>query len=105
MPVTDPGGRLCKEASERHLHEDPRSFPDYTEQDLHALLALQRGSASPDQQRHALEYMVNWLCGTYDIAYRDDERLTTLALGKQLVGQHLVHMLKRAPTKLKGENG
>lgn len=88
---------------ERTLKADPRDYPDYTEADVQALRALNRGEATTDQQRRAVEYLVNWVCCTYDMAYRPSERETLLQLGKQMVGQHVVWLLKTAETKAKGD--
>ncbi len=66
---------------------------------MQALRALQRGSATDDQQQRALEFIINAVCGTYDCASRKNETETNLALGKQRVGQILVYFLNDAPTQ------
>ena len=51
-----------------------------------------------DQQKRALDWIVHKACATYDFAYRpggpEGERDTNIALGRQLVGQQIVKLLK-----------
>lgn len=61
--------------------------------DISAIQALQRGSATADQQKRALDYIIN-LAGTYDLSYRpDNPRDTDFAEGKRYVGLQLVKAL------------
>jgi hypothetical protein len=66
--------------------------------DVAALQALERGDATPDQQRRALWYIVNDICGAYDWPYRpggqDAERDTNVALGRMFVGVQIRTKLK-----------
>ena len=63
--------------------------------DAACVQALNRGDATPDQQKRALAYLIGPLCGTYDMAYRPaSPRDTDFALGKAFVGQQLVKFLK-----------
>lgn len=63
--------------------------------DAGAMQALSRGDASPDQQKRALQYIIESLCGTYDMSYRsgkpDD---TAFAEGKRAVGLQIVKLIK-----------
>jgi len=62
--------------------------------DAAAFQALQRGDATEDQQRRALKYLIEMLCGTYDLPYRPaSPRDTDFALGKMWVGQQIVKLL------------
>lgn len=62
--------------------------------DAAALQALQRGEATPEQQQRALGFLINTVCGTYDMAYRPaSERDTAFALGKAFVGQQITKLL------------
>ena len=81
--------------------KDPLAPPDYVKADVHALRACASGTASEDQQKRSIKYIIEKVCGTYDCAFRpgDADRETNLALGKQRVGQILVHLLKTAPTE------
>jgi hypothetical protein len=69
--------------------------------DVAALKALQRGDATEQQQRHALKFIVERVCGTYEEQFCPDEdgrRATDYALGKRRVGLFLVSLLA-APIK------
>jgi hypothetical protein len=72
--------------------------PPFDDQDAAALQALAKGSASIDQQKRVLEWIITKVCGTYDLAYRpggeDGARDTVFALGRQFVGQQMVKVLK-----------
>jgi hypothetical protein len=58
-----------------------------------AVKAMERGEARPDQQRIVLNYLIDDLCGTYDLSYRPDgaggERDTAFAEGRRFVGLEL----------------
>ncbi len=62
--------------------------------DAAALQAVHRGEATPEQQQRALQYVIETLCGTYDLAFRPASgRDTDFALGKVWVGQQIVKLL------------
>lgn len=74
----------------------PWRRPESDVADVAALQALQRGSASSDQQKRALEWIINHAAGTYGWSYRpgpDGERDTLIALGRQYVGQQIIVLL------------
>ena len=62
--------------------------------DAAAVQALSRGDASPEQQKRALDYVIQKLSCTYDLSYRsgksDD---TAFAEGKRWVGLQLVKLI------------
>jgi hypothetical protein len=59
--------------------------------DIAAIQALVRGDASPEQQRRAVDYIINDIAGTYDMSYRpESERDSVFAEGKRYVGLQLV---------------
>lgn len=63
--------------------------------DVAAIQALARGDATADQQRRALDYIINNIAGTYDLSYRpDSDRDTAFAEGKRFVGLQIVTRLK-----------
>lgn len=69
--------------------------PPWEPADVSAIQALQRGDATADQQRRALDYLINAVCATYDLSYRpDSDRDTAFAEGKRFVGLQLVKMTK-----------
>jgi hypothetical protein len=69
----------------------------YDEADTYAIKALMAGKASEGQQQRALSWIINTLCGTYDLSFRPGEggdRDTVFAEGKRHVGMQLVKMTK-----------
>lgn len=88
--------------SKRAVQIAPQSAPwlppAYEKADVSAIQALAAGLASPEQQKRALDWIINQAAGTYDLAYRpggeDGSRDTTFALGRVFVGQQVVKMLK-----------
>ena len=63
--------------------------------DARALQAVAGGTATAEQAKHALDFVVFVLCGTYDFPYRPSgDRDTTLALGRMFVGQQIVKLTK-----------
>lgn len=71
---------------------------EYESADATAIQALQAGTASPDQQRRALRWIVEQAAGTYEISYRagglEGDRETAFAEGRRFVGSQVVKMLK-----------
>lgn len=95
---------LVKKSEQIKLKSDVREYPDYTEADVRAIRAVNGGNATPEQQTRAMEFIVNNICCTYDMAFRPgDIHASMVAEGKRIAGLHLVNMLKHAPTKT-GEN-
>ena len=66
----------------------------YTDADIAAVQALQRGEATPEQQKRALEWIVNQAAGTYDLEYRTEPRDHAFVSGRRFVGLQIVKMLK-----------
>lgn len=66
--------------------------------DISAIQALQKGEASPDQQRRALDWIIISAAGTYEASYRpggqEGERDTCFAEGRRFVGNQIVKALK-----------
>lgn len=64
--------------------------------DAAAFQALQRGNATADQQKRALDWLVKKACRTYDLSYRpgaDGERDTNFAEGQRSIGLQVVKLL------------
>ena len=60
-----------------------------------AVLALESGEATAEQQQVALAWIVKEACGVYDLAYHpteDGRRDTDFMLGRQFVGQQILKM-------------
>lgn len=65
---------------------------DWSNADAGAIQALTRGDAPPDLQQRAIKYIVEVLCGTYDMSFRQNDRDTCFAEGKRFVGLQLVKL-------------
>ena len=69
----------------------------YAVADASALQALQRGEASPEQQKRALRWILTGPCHTWDMSYRpgheDGRRDTDFAEGARFVGLQVVKLL------------
>jgi hypothetical protein len=74
----------------------PWKPPPYEDADAGALQALARGTATAEQQKRALDWIVTKAAGSYDWPYRPglDDRDTNVALGRMFVGQQIVKLLK-----------
>lgn len=70
--------------------------------DAASIQALIRGNATSDQQQRAIAFIVNALCGTYDMSYRPvSTRDTDFAEGKRFVGAQIVKLSKLNLASLK----
>lgn len=59
-----------------------------------AVQAMQRGEATPDQQKQLLNWIINQAAATYDISFQlDGDRFTNFAEGRRFVGAQLVKLL------------
>src|SRR5690349_20165638 len=58
-----------------------------------AIQALSAGVANEGQQKTALDWILKGACGLSDWPYRESERETCIALGRQFVGQQIVGLL------------
>lgn len=73
-------------------------FPrDYELADAMAIKGVANGTASPDQQKRAMAYIVHTLSGYYDMSYRpggeDGRRDSDFAEGARFVGAQLVKLI------------
>jgi hypothetical protein len=66
----------------------PYDLPEAT-----AFQAIQRGEATPDQQRRALDWLIKSAAGVYEFQYYPSDRDTAFALGRAFVGQQVVKLL------------
>lgn len=86
----------------------PWQPPSYTDRDIAAIQALARGDASPDQQTHALRFIVETICCCYDMSFRpgvEGDRDTAFAEGRRFVGLQLVKMTKLNVAALRKVHG
>lgn len=70
-----------------------------------AIQALARGDASPDQQRGALNFIINQAAATYEPTFQlSGPHDTAFAEGRRFVGLQLVKLTKLNPTALRKAN-
>lgn len=60
-----------------------------------AIQALAAGTATEEQQKDALAFIIENICGTYDLSYRPDSPYeTAFAEGRRFAGLQIVKLLK-----------
>ena len=59
-----------------------------------AIKALDRGEATPEQQRRALTTIIEGISMYYDLSYRSDPYDTAFAEGRRFVGAQIVKLTK-----------
>lgn len=72
-----------------------RSINNWTLADAHAIKAIQTGTASPEQQKQSLDWILKGACGLPDWPYEagnHDE--TNINLGRHFVGHQIMKLLK-----------
>jgi hypothetical protein len=62
--------------------------------DATAMQALASGTANDGQQKRALDWIIKDACALPLWAYRESQRETDIALGRQFVGQQIMGLLK-----------
>lgn len=76
---------------------------DYGLADVLAIKALATGTANEDQQKRALDWVINHACAAYDLSYRPDgdggSRDTDFAEGRRFAGLQVVK-LANLPAKI-----
>lgn len=74
---------------------------NYEPADAYAMAALARGEANVDQQRRALDWIINNAAATYDMSFSpDNPSLTAFAEGRRFVGNQIVKLMKLDTRKL-----
>lgn len=74
--------------------------------DVGSLQALQRGEADEAQQIRALKFIVEQLCGAYDLSYRPSSAGdTAFAEGRRFVGLQLIKLLKLDYSEIRKNHG
>lgn len=66
-----------------------------------AFKSLQKGTASPEQQKNAIDFLIKFGCRTYDTDWFPDERVSSFAAGRRYVGQQIVRFINLKIGKLK----
>lgn len=89
---------MSKKTAPQPWHPAP-----YEEADTNAVKALAAGVANDGQQQRALKWIIETLCGTYDLSYRPiSDRDTTFAEGKRFVGMQIVKQLHLTTPERRG---
>lgn len=76
-----------------------------TSSDASALQALASGTANDGQQKHALQWILEGACALPVWPYRESQRETDIALGRQFVGQQIMGLLKVNVSQLRKHEG
>lgn len=98
-------------------HANPRAFSDeairsrgpwipqaWQLADATAVQALLGGTGDAEQQQRVLRFIIENLCGTYDVSYRpgeDGRRDTDFAEGKRWVGLQLIKLSRLSVGELR----
>lgn len=83
----------------------PIPLPEWKKADAYAIQALQKGTATPEQQQRALKWIVEGACGTYDFCQNpESERLSAIFDGRRFAGLQIVKLIKINLSRLKKEN-
>lgn len=86
------------------LKAEPWKPSSYEIADAVAIQAVAYGRASEEQQRRAMKYIIETLCGTYDLSYRSaNPHDTSFAEGKRHVGLSIVKFVNLNLAKLRGK--
>ena len=84
----------------KEIQAPPPYLPaEWQPADASALQALAYGTADADQQKRALNWIINQACATYDLEYRTDQRDHAFASGRRAVGLQIIKLLKVAVPK------
>jgi hypothetical protein len=65
-----------------------------------AFKSLEKGEASPEQQKMALDFLIRIGCRTYDTDWFPEERVSCFAAGRRYVGQQIVRFINLKIGKL-----
>lgn len=83
---------------------EPWAPPKLNLVDVAALKAVALGNATPEQQRHTMQVIVNQVCQRYEMPYcpgADGERDTNFALGRMCAGTILTSFINADLKKFK----
>ena len=67
---------------------------EYEIADFNAIKALAAGTANPEQQQRALDWIINKVSDCYGFDYRQDSRDHAFASGRRFVGLQIIKALK-----------
>lgn len=75
----------------------------YEAADVTAIQQLERGEATPEMQKRALDWLINKVCMTYDQSFVKDPRDTDFNEGCRFCGNTIVKMLKLNPARVRSK--
>lgn len=82
----------------------PIPIPKWENADAYAMQALERGEATPEQQKRALAWIIYGACATYDFCDKPDiERLAAIFDGRRFAGLQVVKLIKINMASIKGK--
>jgi hypothetical protein len=80
--------------------------PAYEPADIGAMKALAAGVANDFQQKRVLHWLIETVCGTYDLSFRpQSERETCFAEGRRFVGLTMVKVLHLQAITQRNDDG
>lgn len=86
----------------------PYTPVEYDIADVGAIQALMEGTASPHQQKRALDWIIRKAAATYDLGFYpgadEGRRNTDFALGRQFVGQQIIKMTHLNTAQMRKNN-
>ena len=97
---------MNEKPKKKPLNVSPIHPVDFVTADVVAIQALMKGDADSNQQKRALDWIINIAAGTYDLSYRpgvEGERDTAFSEGKRFVGLSIVKMTRLNAMKLRSE--
>lgn len=81
--------------AKRREHWHP---PEYEKEDVRAIQAVAQGNASEDEQRRALDWIINSAASTYDEPFRPGSQdAVNYMLGRRSVGLAIVKLIRLKP--------
>ena len=76
----------------------------YKQSDVSAIQALRRGDATPEQQHHAMQFIIEVICMKGDMSFRpggpEGDRDTAFAEGRRYCGNQIVKLATIPLSKL-----
>ena len=80
----------------------PIATAKWEKPDAHAIQALERGEASPEEQQRAFKWIIYEACQFYEVEMNpESERLSAIFAGRRFVGSQIIKLLKINLSKLK----
>lgn len=92
-----------KPARQAQREHAPWKPAQWEKADANAIRALAVGEASPEQQRRAMQWIIEQAAGTYDAHFFPSDRETSFALGRAHVGQQIVKLIKLNPKLVRSD--